>query len=193
MADLDYMVNNLDKDSAFAGEIFLYRGIVFALKKEDAKAIVDLKKSLAINPKQTNAYNTLANLYGRKNMKNEALEIITEGLRHLPEAKSLKRNYTELGGKLPYPEPILTKTTENTDKYNPAGKGGEKTSSNLPEAAQLTETSAHTTQAPSTSDVKQGDNKTIEAPKSDPSIHPKHEHVKSDDGGQKSWCRFCPD
>jgi hypothetical protein len=48
----------------------------------------------------------LADFYSGIKQPAKALEIITEGLRHNPDTKSLQRRYTELGGELPYPAPI---------------------------------------------------------------------------------------
>lgn len=87
-------------------EAYLDRGITYSLQKNYVQAIPDISKALQLNPRLIRGYNALATIYVNNNQKGQALEIVTMGLRNNPEAKSLQTRYTELGGKLPYPEPV---------------------------------------------------------------------------------------
>lgn len=189
MADLDYMVSNMDKNSAFAAEVSMYRGIIFSIRNEDGKSIAELMKSLSYNPRIANTYNHLANLYERKKQKNEALAIITQGLQHVPEAKSLKSRYIELGGKLPYPEPLIYKPAESTSKDTSNNKTEEKTATTDNRPAAEDNAPTKTIQR---SEFKENVNMGAAKPDS-AAIPPSEAEKQRADGSKKSWCRFCTD
>lgn len=86
-------------------EAYLNRGITFSLQKKYAQAFPDMYKAVQLNAQLVRGYNELATLYLNINERSKALEIVTVGLQHNPGSKSLQARYTELGGKLPYPEP----------------------------------------------------------------------------------------
>ena len=107
LRDLNYSVTKLPPDFVLMPEIYMYRGITYGLMDRVGQAVSDLQKAIGMDPKLTKAHNELADLYETKlSQRGKALEIITEGLRHNPDVKSMQRRYTRLGGKLPYPEPI---------------------------------------------------------------------------------------
>lgn len=107
LGDFNYSVSKLPPDFALMPEIYMYRGITYTLMGRNGEAVADLHKAISMDPKLTKSYNELADLYETKfSQPGKALEIITEGLRHNPETKSMQRRYTRLGGKLPYPEPL---------------------------------------------------------------------------------------
>ena len=90
-------------------EIYLNRGIAFSLQKRDALAVTDMNKALKLNPHLVGAYLALAMRYAEMKQDDRALEIVTIGLKYNPDVRSLQGRYRELGGKLPYPEPIESK------------------------------------------------------------------------------------
>lgn len=107
LGDFNYSVGKLPPDFALMPEIHMYRGITYGLMGRQGEAVADLQKAIGMNPKLVRAYNELADLYeGKLSQPGKALEIVTEGLRHNPDVKSMQRRYTRLGGKLPYPEPL---------------------------------------------------------------------------------------
>ena len=107
LGDFGYSVSKLPPDFALMPEIYMYRGITYGLMDRAGQAVADLQKAISMNPKLVRAYNELADLYETKlSQRGKALEIVTEGLRHNPDVKSMQRRYTRLGGKLPYPEPL---------------------------------------------------------------------------------------
>ncbi|MDP2110551.1 MAG: hypothetical protein Q8N48_08610 [Thiobacillus sp.] len=107
LGDFNYSVTKLPSDFALMPEIYMYRGITYGLMDRVGEAVADLQKAIGMNAKLVRANNELADLYeGKLSQPGKALEIITEGLRHNPDAKSMQRRYTRLGGKLPYPEPL---------------------------------------------------------------------------------------
>lgn len=102
---LRYMVNHASPTYSLMPEIYLNRGQVFSLMKKDAEAIADMRKAFELNPKLARAYSMLADQYTQLNQRDNALKVVTEGLRHIPDSKTLQRLYVKLGGQLPYPEP----------------------------------------------------------------------------------------
>ena len=105
LRNFDYMLTNAPKDFYLRPEILMNRGIALSLMNRTGEAIGDLLQSIEANPAQPRAYLTLAEMYEKQRNRAKALETVTDGLRHNPDIKSLQRRYTELGGKLPYPEP----------------------------------------------------------------------------------------
>lgn len=104
--EFDYMLSNCSPGFSLRPEILLNRGIALSMMKRNGEAVGNLLKSIEMDPKQPRAYMVLADLYDKQKNRGKALETVTAGLRHNPSTKSLQRRYTELGGKLPYPEPV---------------------------------------------------------------------------------------
>ena len=67
----------------------------------------DLQRALSLDPKLARAYITIADQYVKQKNRKKALDVVTEGLRHISDNKALKRRYDELGGKKPYPGPVV--------------------------------------------------------------------------------------
>ncbi len=104
--NLDYMVTHADPGYSLMPEIYQNRGLVYSLMGRHGDAVTDMNKAIELNPRQAKAYNVLADYYRDTRQQQKALETVTQGLRHNPGVRSLQRRYTELGGTLPYPEPI---------------------------------------------------------------------------------------
>ncbi len=104
--NLQYMVANADPGYSLMPDVYLNLGVVYSLTNQTAQAITHFNKAIELNPRQPKAYNALSDYYTKTKQSAKALEIVTTGLRYNPDTKSLQRRYTELGGKLPYPEPI---------------------------------------------------------------------------------------
>jgi tetratricopeptide (TPR) repeat protein len=105
--EFTYMVDHMVPQSPIGAEIFLNRGIAYSLAKNDAKAMGDLQRALSLDPKLARAYISIADQYAKQKNNKKALDVVTEGLRHVPDNRALKRRYGELGGKQPYPEPAV--------------------------------------------------------------------------------------
>jgi len=112
MANFDYMVKAEKPDFTLRAELYSNRGEVFKLMRKPGEAVKDFNKALSINPGIVKPYLQLADLYVSSNASARALETVTEGLRHLPDSSALQRRYLELGGKQPFPEPIVTMVAE---------------------------------------------------------------------------------
>lgn len=102
----DYMVGHIPTDSVLLSEVLSNRGRVLLLAGQLQKGIRDLYKAIELDPGSQQPYLALAEEFQKSRNKNKALQIVSEGLRNIPESKSLKRRYKEFGGKEPYPEAI---------------------------------------------------------------------------------------
>jgi tetratricopeptide (TPR) repeat protein len=105
-ATLNYMVEKASPSYSLMPDVYLNLGVVYLLTNQTAQAVTHFNKAIELNPRQPKAYNALSDYYAKTKQSAKALEIVTTGLRHNPDIKSLQRRYTDLGGKLPYPEPF---------------------------------------------------------------------------------------
>lgn len=104
--NLQYMVEHADPGYSLMPDVYLNLGTVHALTNAHGEAIAHFGKAIELDPRQPRAYGALADYYVKTGQTDKALEIVIAGLRRNPGTRSLQRRYTELGGRLPYPEPI---------------------------------------------------------------------------------------
>lgn len=112
MGNYDYMVKAEKPDFALRAELYSNRGEVFKLMGRPGEAVKDFNHALSINPRLLKPYLQIADMHVAGKSTARALETVTEGLRQLPDSKALQRRYLELGGKKPFPEPIVTQAPE---------------------------------------------------------------------------------
>lgn len=162
--EFDYVLTHAAPDFYMRPEILMNRGIALSMMKRDGEAVSNLLQAIELNPKQPRAYMTLTDLYDKMKNRTKALETVSEGLRHNPDTKSLQRRYTELGGKLPYPEPIQPAQAVDTQATPPA------------DVVPSTVTAAPT-----------------EPDKSEPAATPTSSEQPKIGSPNNPYCRFCPD
>lgn len=113
MQDFNYSVGHLPQDFPLMPEILYYRGLVHKLQGNVSGAMSDWLKSISLNKRYVRSIVELADLYAQQMKKpDQALELVTEGLRDNPGVKALQNRYTRYGGKLPYPEPRIPAPAE---------------------------------------------------------------------------------
>lgn len=112
MNNFDYMVKAEKPDFTLRAELYSHRGEVFKLMRRPAEAVREFNHALSIDPRFVKPYLQLAELNVAGKSPARALEIVTEGLRHVPDSTALQRRYLELGGKKPFPDPIVAKAAE---------------------------------------------------------------------------------
>jgi tetratricopeptide (TPR) repeat protein len=159
----DYVLSHTTPDFYMRAEVHLQKGKALMLDRQENKAVGEFMEAIRGNPELAQAYVELADIQARNKKSGEALKTVTEGLRHAPDSKPLKRRYTELGGKLPYPAPIVTAPVE-------------------PQVAKPDEAVASTPAAPVEATAA-----TPATPAAEPVSPPK---IGSPDN---PYCRFCPD
>jgi tetratricopeptide (TPR) repeat protein len=112
MTNFDYMVKAEKPDFSLRVDLYSNRGEVFKLMGRPGEAIKDFNRALAIDPRIVRPYLQLADLHVAGKAPGRALETVSEGLRNVPDSSALQRRYLELGGKKPFPEPIIAKAAE---------------------------------------------------------------------------------
>lgn len=117
--NFDYILTHTQPSFYLRPDALMNRGIALSMMQNQGEAIGSLHKAIEMNPRLPRAYMTLADLYDKIKDRGKALETISDGLRHNPDTKSLQRRYTELGGKLPYPEPIRPEQAPDTQAITP--------------------------------------------------------------------------
>ena len=115
-ANFSYVVSAIKPDFTMGAELFTSRGEVYKFMRKTGDAIKDLRQAISIDPKFVKAYLQLADVYVGIKDRSGALDAISDGLRHAPESTALQRRYLELGGKDPFPEPIIGKVTEQAQE-----------------------------------------------------------------------------
>lgn len=141
-AEFDYMVNAMRPDFTMAAELFANRAEALKLMGKTGDAVRDFTQAIAITPTLVRPYLQLADVYSQNGDRTRALETITNGLRYVPESTALQRRYVELGGKAPFPEPIVSKAAEKTSEPEIPGesKPAVPPGATLPQPAPQTET-----------------------------------------------------
>lgn len=149
LREFDYVLTHASPEFYLRAEILMNRGVALSQLKRPGEAIANLNQAIEKNPQLPRAWMTLADMYDAQKQRAKALETVTEGLRHNPGTRSLQRRYTELGGKLPYPEPIKPEP--------PAQAATPPTAEPAASAAEPVETApAQTTEVPETTAPKIG-------------------------------------
>jgi tetratricopeptide (TPR) repeat protein len=174
---LNYMESHASPSYSLMPDVYLNRGLVYSLMGNYSKAILDVKKALELNPKLVKAYALAADTYIKLNQKNEALAVVTDGLRHVPDSSVLQRLYKERGGKLPYPEP-LARAAETPLAPAEEGREGETAEGAKPQDAIQAAPPGPAPEAAGSEGVRAEDQAPA-APQIGSPTNP--------------WCRFCPD
>lgn len=165
--NFDYALGHTSENNVMRGEVHINKARALKLAGKKGEAMAEFTKALRYNPDSPDVYQALADYHQETGNKPKALEMATEGLKRNPNSKGLKRRYTELGGKLPYPAAADIKAAP--DSSTPSAKTESATIS--PPAAMSTAVDAPSAVAPN-EPAKQDDPK-IGAP-------------------GNPFCRFCP-
>ena len=164
---LNYMVEKASPSYSLMPDVYLNLGVVYSLMNQPAQAITHFNKAIELNPRLPKAYSALSGYYAKTKQSAKALEIVTAGLRHNPDTKSLQRRYRELGGKLPYPEPV-----EPTPAVEVEITKSEEPATPTPISSSVEPAASPTSTTPATAE-----------PVAEPEIG----------SPTNPYCRFCPD
>lgn len=164
VGNFDYVLSHTEENYAMRGEVHVNKARALKLMGKRAEAVAEFHKALRYELDSPVVYQALADHYQETGDKKMALEMVTEGLKRTPDSKGLKRRYTELGGKLPYPEPIQNMPVE--------------TAQSLPDVDEAP-TKVETTGVESITSDSPNSVTEVTAPKIGSPTNP--------------YCRFCPD
>lgn len=177
LQDFNYSVDHLPQTFPLMPEILYYRGMTHKLLGTPALAMADWQKSISLDRHYVRSIQELADLFAKNLGKPEqALEVVTEGLRDNPDVKSLQKRYTRYGGKMPYPEPrVAIKSPQE-------GAPGAQGESEMADAEKTKEAAPATDAARPDAPSQQPDSGKAKEPSPAPVIGTP----------DNPWCRFCP-
>lgn len=89
VGELSYTINNTTDQVPFRSSIFVKRGNAYEMQGNHGKAIADYQAAIVRDAKNATAYTALANLFSKMGAKDEALQVIDNGLAANPESKAL--------------------------------------------------------------------------------------------------------
>lgn len=178
LAGFNYVLSHTAPDFDMRPEVIAGKARTLALAGRKGEAVMLYTGVVQQTPEYVPAYIYLADHYASSDRK-KALSLVSDGLRHNPGTKSLQRRYRELGGKLPYPEPLA------------------KQSSPAPEAeaaatSQLTSPRPQVSPTPATATPPEASvpERAAERPADTTASSPETPKIGSP---TNPWCRFCPD
>jgi tetratricopeptide (TPR) repeat protein len=174
--DLTYVISHASPSYSLMPDAYLNRGLVLSLMGNNGGAIMDLNKALELNPKLARAYTLVSDIYVKLNKKGEALAVVTDGLRQVPDSPALQRLYKERGGKLPYPEPIARAAEA------PAVPAQARREEETAEGAKPQDAVQLAPASPAPEVAGDGGRADVQAPATPKIGSPTN-----------PWCRFCPD
>ena len=93
-------------------QIYVELGKVHLQLKEAGDAVRLFNEAIAFNPAYEPAYQALIALHRQNGQGKDGLAVATAGLQRIPGSQSLKKAYLELGGKEPFPEPVVKAVPE---------------------------------------------------------------------------------
>lgn len=177
----DYVLGHTKPDFYMRPEVHVQKGKALILAKKNIEAVNEFLLAIRGNPNLTKAYIELGRVQVRMGTKQEALKTVTEGLRFVPDSKALQRTYTELGGKLPYPEPLVKKTEPTPGVDTTPGVGTPSATHQIDISGTTTGSSTPAAITPTAAVEKPADAAAL--PPTPPKI-----------GSPKNpYCRFCTD
>lgn len=107
IGNIDYMLDHTGKGYFMRGQWMLDKGKVMMLAGNKPQGIAMIQAALDLNPGLEAGYRLISDTFVELGNKKEALEWVSTGLQHVPGSKALQRRYKDLGGKEPYPEPLI--------------------------------------------------------------------------------------
>lgn len=177
----DYVLSHAKPDFNMRGEIHLQKGKALNLQGKRGAASSEFLKALSINPDLIAAYVALSDNYAKNGVRKEALSFVIEGLKRAPNSRVLQRRYAELGGTLPYPEPLTRAAPTPVappEQVSPPADA-EPSTKNIPPSEDKNVNSESSNNAPAT-----------DGPASTSSPIPTNETPTGTPSSP--WCRFCP-
>ncbi len=137
----------------------------------------EFMEAIRLKPDYVAAYIGLIDFYRKLGNRGEALKVAQDGLAHVPESKTLQRRYRDLGGKLPYPTPIVSESKAASSAEAPSSNAA---APNV--AAPDNDNNTTAAEPPATSSPTDDQKPPQEAKPQEPKIG----------SPTNPWCRFCP-
>lgn len=107
VGEYGYVLRNARPDFWMRPQLNVELGRILARLDRKPEAMSAFQAALQANPAYLAGYLALIEHLRSSGLPQQAREAAAEGLRHLPEAQRLQALYLELGGKRPFPVPIV--------------------------------------------------------------------------------------
>ncbi len=111
----EYVLTHGEKTFWMRPQIHLEIGQVYERMQEKGAAMGQYIQAISFSPDFQAAYLPLIAVQRDLGDSKAALATATEGLRRFPSSKGLKKAYLSLGGKEPFPDPIVRETAAPRD------------------------------------------------------------------------------
>lgn len=112
-SNIRYVLEKARPDFWMRPQLLVELGRLHIQVNEPEKAIPLFRDAIALNRSYLPAYVALLTQLRGTNTNSAALDVATEGLRHIPDSEALKKAYLELGGKEPFPAPATASRPES--------------------------------------------------------------------------------
>lgn len=109
MGGCNYVLKHTTSDFYMRPHVYVARGEVQMIRKNLKGAAQDFLKALELDASFEPAFIKLSDVYRKQKNTEMALKTVSDGLKLHPSSKALKRRYTRLGGKEPFPGQVATK------------------------------------------------------------------------------------
>ena len=112
-ADYRYVLGKSRPDFWMRPQLLVELGRLHIQLNEPDKAIPLFRDAIASSRSYVPGYVALVAQLRGANSNSAALDVATEGLRHVPDSEVLRKAYLELGGKEPFPAPAAASRPES--------------------------------------------------------------------------------
>lgn len=106
--EYSYVIKHANPDFWFRPQLHLELARAHMQLGETVEAQTELYAAIEFNRRFEAAYVSLIELQDSMGARSSALETAAAGLRYLPESARLQKAYLDRGGKLPFPEAVVT-------------------------------------------------------------------------------------
>lgn len=117
--NLEYIVTHTRPDFFMRPQVYLELAEVHRLSSQHSESAKYLQNAINFNPRYAPAHVALVALFQQQGANAAALEAATLGLRYLPQSSSLQNLYLALGGRKPFPEPVVEQPPPSLSESTP--------------------------------------------------------------------------
>lgn len=144
-SEMEYVAKHANRNWAHLASVHKEIAESYLFEKRYAEAVTEANRALALKQDFAPAFIVLADAYAAIKNRAKALEVATEGLKHNPDSKPLKRRYKEQGGGMPFPDPYPRQAAGVAQAEPPAARAEQSQTAKLapsdeedkPEAAKI--------------------------------------------------------
>jgi len=96
VGEMEYVHVHSYQNFVLLPKIAFDQGEIYEQMDQPIDAMKKFQQSISLNPKNSQPYIALSNLYIKQNNKNEAIAILEQGLKYKPDSKSLRKHLEKI-------------------------------------------------------------------------------------------------